>query len=381
MIGCLGGLGKSISKWMTARGARKFVFMGRSGIDRPAARRLVEDLEAAGATISIVRGDVCSEEDVKASVAAAVALGPLGGVVQAAMGLNESLFTSMPNAYWHTGIDPKVAGTWHLHNHTLAHSSTLDFFLFTSSVSGSVGTATESNYCAANFFLDVFARYRHARGLPATSLGLGMISEVGYLHENPEIEALLLRKGIQAVNEDELLQIIDTSLTAQPTGYVYDAASRAHVLTGLEPLGLRELRKKGFEGNNPTLNDPRSALLAGALDGEGDSSLAASNGLPAELAAALAEASADKDEALRAAIEGIIQRRFSNLVLIQLEKIDMAKPLASYGMDSMIAAEFRTWFFQAFKVDIPFLELLSKGVTLSSLAGTVKLEVEARLAA
>lgn len=40
-----------------------------------------------------------------------------------------------------------------------------------------------------------------------------MISEVGYLHENPNIEAMLLRKGIQPLSEVEMIQVIDTSLS------------------------------------------------------------------------------------------------------------------------------------------------------------------------
>ena len=40
-----------------------------------------------------------------------------------------------------------------------------------------------------------------------------MISEVGYLHEHPDIEQLMKRKGIPAINEDELLQIMDLALT------------------------------------------------------------------------------------------------------------------------------------------------------------------------
>ena len=91
----------------------------------------------------------------------------------------------MPNEYRHTGIDPKVQGTWNVHNAIKGKDSELDFFLMSSSISGSVGTATESNYCAANYFLNVFARYRWSLGLPATLVGLGMISEVGYLHDNP----------------------------------------------------------------------------------------------------------------------------------------------------------------------------------------------------
>ena len=274
----------------------------------------------------------------------------------------------MSNEYWHTGIDPKRIGTWNLHNALLLHSSSLDFFLMTSSISGTVGTATESNYCAGNYFLDVFARYRRSLGLPATSIGLGMISEVGYLHENPEIEALLLRKGIQAINEDELLQIVDIALSQPHSAETcYDALAEGHVLTGLETSGLKLLRQKGFEGTNPTLNDPRARLLASALDGAAGSAVKSNSGLPTELAEAI-EAGADT---LPVTLD-LIKKRFSNLVLVPVEKVDDSRPLNSLGMDSMLAAEFRTWFYQAFKADIPFLMLLSDTVTLSRLAELVK---------
>ena len=90
MIGCLGGLGRSISKWMIKQGARKFVFLGRSGTDKTPSRKLVEDLEHSGATIQVVRGDVGKYADVQKCVE--VIHGDIGGVIQAAMGLNVSLF-------------------------------------------------------------------------------------------------------------------------------------------------------------------------------------------------------------------------------------------------------------------------------------------------
>lgn len=279
----------------------------------------------------------------------------------------------MSNQYWHTGIDPKVIGTWNLHNAIKGKDSELEFFLMTSSVSGSVGTATESNYCSANYFLDVFARYRRGLGLPATTVGLGMISEVGYLHENPEIEALLLRKGIQAMNEDELLQIVDIALSSDAViPHAYDRFAQAHFLTGLEPFGLKELRKKGFEGTNPTLNDPRAAILARALDGQADLAYKDHDGnLPVEIVNAL-----EKGVLLVNAVLAHVVKRFANLVLLLLEQVDVSKPLADYGMDSMIAAEFRTWFFQTFKVDIPYLTLLNKTTTLLSLGEAVTADVE-----
>ncbi|KIX10093.1 uncharacterized protein Z518_01174 [Rhinocladiella mackenziei CBS 650.93] len=378
MVGCLGGLGRSISRWMVSRGARKFVFLGRSGNDRPSAQRLISDLERQGAKCTVIRGDVSIKADVDAVVAAVD--GKIGGVIQAAMGLHEALWTAMSNEDWHTSIDPKLTGTWNLHHAIQGKDDELEFFFMTSSISGSVGTATEANYCAANYFLDVFARYRRSRGLPANAVGLGMISEVGYLHENPDIEALLLRKGIQAINEDELIQIIDIALSdgqgnQQISSCRFDTGAQAHILTGLEPFGLKELRKQGWEGIYPTLHDPRAVLINRVLEGENTVSF---KGHSSRLQADVLQALQDGDSPFQVILAHIAQR-FSNLVLLPLEKVDVNKQLSSYGMDSMIAAEFRSWFYQAFQVDVPFLDLMGPTASIQTLSQTVFAEIEQEL--
>ncbi|KAK6502749.1 hypothetical protein TWF481_007796 [Arthrobotrys musiformis] len=373
MIGCLGGLGRSLSKWMVERGARKFIFLGRSGLDKEAARRLVEDLTLLGAECKVVRGDVVSATDVQKMVSAADT--PIGGVVQAAMGLNHALFSVMPNKYWHTGVDPKVHGTWNIHEALRGKDQHLDFFLLTSSISGSVGTATEGNYCAANYFLDNFARYRRSQGLPATSVGLGMISEVGYLHENPDIEQLLLRKGIQQISESEMLSIIDISLNrSMQIPRSYDNAAAAHVLTGLEPFGMLKIRERGFKGSNPVLKSSRAAILARAIHEQEEFAAPQDGELPSEVCKAR-----ESGLSLVDAIIAYVARRFGDLVLIPASKVIVTKPLDGYGMDSMIAAEFRSWFYQTFKVDIPFLELLNKTTTVETLSRVVAQKVQARI--
>jgi len=75
-------------------GARKFVFVGRSGVDRAPARALVEDLKELGADVLVVRGDVSNAEDVESGFAQIT--GPIGGVIQAAMGLSVSSYILIP---------------------------------------------------------------------------------------------------------------------------------------------------------------------------------------------------------------------------------------------------------------------------------------------
>ncbi|KAJ2995710.1 hypothetical protein NUW58_g1199 [Xylaria curta] len=368
-----------------ARGARYFVFVGRSGCDKPEARGLVERLHGTGATVTVVRGDVSNAADVDTAVETCVATGrSIGGVVQAAMGLHEALFCTMPNSAWQTGIRPKWQGSWNLHKSLSleGRDTQLDFFLLTSSVSGSVGTATESNYCAANAFLDAFAYWRRSQGKPAVSVGFGMISEVGYLHENLEIEALLLRKGIQALNEDEFLQVVDMALTPATNERPAYGPATSHILTGLEPFGLRELIKRGFDVENGTTQDPRCAFLAAALAAdqrENGKSTTASNAVaaaswykvvPTGATGALA-AEADAPTLFEAVLR-LVRKRFSSLILMPLDQIDDRRPLTQFGIDSMIAAEFRTWFWSAFKVDIPFLDIMSPKKALDTLSAYVE---------
>lgn len=85
LVGCLGGLGHSLTAWMMESGARRFTFLSRSGTDSESAARLVGDIEAAGAIVQVIRGDATSREDVVRAVQAVSAAHPIRGVVHAAM--------------------------------------------------------------------------------------------------------------------------------------------------------------------------------------------------------------------------------------------------------------------------------------------------------
>ncbi|KAI1024124.1 hypothetical protein LB504_005090 [Fusarium proliferatum] len=284
----------------------------------------------------------------------------------------------MSNEAWHTGIDPKWQGTWNLHNALQFHvdkdqTNEPDFFLLTSSVSGTVGTATESNYCSANGFLDAFARWRRSCGQACVSVGLGMISEVGYLHENPEIESLLLRKGIQPLNEDAFLQIVDLALNSEQDGRIDDS----HLLTGLESAAIRELSAQGFDvTSHGVLNEARSSILLASVLAEKEAQdVAPQNGHVAVIASAewfksipsaLSPVFAPVADSatLRIAIMQLIKTRFSNLILVPADQISEDKPLPNFGVDSMIASEFRSWFWAVLRIDIPFLDIMSTKTTL-----------------
>ena len=119
---------------------------------------------------------------------------------------------------------------------------------------------------------------------------------------------------------------------------------------------MRKLRRTGFEGTIPTLDDLHSSLLAGALDAESDPySKKTDTGLPPALAEVFGS-EGDNTVVLDTMIRYIV--KLANLILVPVAKGEWGLPPNKLRMDSMLAAEYRIWVFMAFEVDAPFLSLL-----------------------
>src|ERR1700753_458213 len=118
------------------------------------------------------------------------------------------MFHSITCDAFHECIRPKVQGTWNIHNVSIAEKSPLDFFTLLSSICGVAGQSGQSNYGAANVFLDSFALYRHRLGLPACSVDLGVIEDVGYVSTNEAVAKRLNAQKWTPINEGLLHRIL-----------------------------------------------------------------------------------------------------------------------------------------------------------------------------
>ncbi|RYP41605.1 hypothetical protein DL767_000947 [Monosporascus sp. MG133] len=67
-----------------------------------------------------------------------------------------------------------------------------------------------------------------------------------------------------------------------------------------------------------------------------------------------------------------VLKRMSGILMIPVEGFELDGPsLASYGLDSMIGAEMRTWLFNEFGLDYPFQKLLAPTLTFKALAKVI----------
>ena len=111
----------------------------------------------------------------------------------------------------------------------------------------------------------------------------------------------------------------------------------------------------------------QSAHLQGSLDA-GPKNPAAH--LRSEFAAAVLEG-----VTARAQTVALVQKGITNVVaemlFVDVESIDPSKSVAELGVDSLIAAELRSWFLQALGTSISMLDLLDPNVGISTQADSI----------
>ena len=177
ITGGLGALGLHVARWMVDRGARSLVLSGRKGAEGD-AKPALDQLRAAGANVIVARADMARREDVQrllSEIAASHA--PLRGIVHAAGVLDDGVLLQQEWERFARVMAPKIAGSWNLH--TLTQDLPLDFFVLFSSASSVLGSPGQTNYAAANAFMDALAHLRRSQGLPALSINWGAWSVSG----------------------------------------------------------------------------------------------------------------------------------------------------------------------------------------------------------
>ena len=171
ITGGLGGIALRVAEWMAENGAGHLALVSRRALNDEAAE-VIRRIEAAGTNIHLFRTDVTRESELDHTVAAIRAtMPPLKGVMHAAALVDDALVRDLSPDRFLPVMAPKMEGTWNLHTATL-HDK-LDFFVLFSSIAAVHPQPGMGSYAAANAFLDAFAHYRRALGMPAISVDWG----------------------------------------------------------------------------------------------------------------------------------------------------------------------------------------------------------------
>lgn len=207
---------------------------------------------------------------------------------------------------------------------------------------GVVGNPSQAAYVSANLFLDAFADFRNSRGLPAVSLALGRVADIGFVSENEEMKRAVNHLWSRDVTPEEVFAAVRSAIV--------EPMRKGR--PGSSIVGMKEWGSEASPVYNaPIFNHYRRAALKSKSSGGRE------GGSEAQIREMLKNATS-LDDATSQTCDAVMAK-MSALLMIPLEDISSSKSMSSYGMDSLVAVEMRNWLVRELDVTLPVLELLA----------------------
>ncbi len=321
ITGGTGGIGAILARHYATQGVQRLVLTSRSGPDADGAHELVGELAGLGCEAEVVACDVADREQVRAMLDAAA---PVRGIVHAAGVLDDGLLASLDGGRLARVLEPKVDGAINLHE----LAGEVEEFVVFSSVAGTLGSAGQANYAAANVFLDALAAYRRAQGLPGLSLAWGPWESGMAGAMDDAARARLQRAGMTALTAEDGVALFEAAR---------DAGAPALLLVAFDTAGLRAQARSGTLPPILSLLVRAPVRRAGAQDGA--------------LARRLAGAPEGERDAI--ALELVLANVAAVLGHDSGAAIDPGRPFKELGFDSLGSVELRNRLGQATGLKLP----------------------------
>jgi len=318
VTGGLGGFGLETARFLADNGARHIVLTGRGGASSEEAKALVVELQSRGVRVAVEALDVTDKAAMQRLFARfGDDLPPLGGVMHAAMVLEDAAIANLEPAQFARVLNPKVAGAELIDQ--LTGTLPLDYFVLFSSATTMIGNPGQGAYVAANGFLEGLARRRRRRGLPALAVAWGAIGDVGVLARSRSTqEALERRTGVKSMTAREALNLMALSL-AEPQAADDDgvivlapvdwAAASEHLAALRSPTYANLARRGATKSSERAKIDVAELLAQGSL------------------------------ESVRKVVSDLIVEEIGRVLRLPREDVSRGKPLSEIGLDSLMAVE------------------------------------------
>ena len=315
ITGGVGGLGLVLARRLGELGARYLALIGRHPPSAQATKAIAE-LEGSGTHVTFHLVDVSDRlqlDQVLTEIRKSDA--PLAGVFHLAGALDDSLLMRLDDKRFRTALDPKLLGALHLHE--LSVEDNLDYFVLFSSAASTLGTPGQSNYAAANSFLDALAHRRRQLGLAALSINWGPWDGNGMAAKaTADIRRQWASMGISPFSPKTGLATLEM-LWQRNVTQVVALCIEWHTLLKRLPSGMELPLIADLVQDRTRIAEPSADWLAFVAMLE--------KVLPSERKAML--------------VERFRQQTARVLGLDSAEKVDPRTPLNEIGLDSLMAVE------------------------------------------
>ena len=305
ITGGAGGLGLIFAKEIASKVKKPILILtGRSVLGNSKQREL-EELRETGAIVQYRQADVTAFASVEELVAEICAEhGTINGIIHSAGMTKDNFIIKKSNEEFAQVLQAKVTGTVNLDRATKDIS--LDFFILFSSLAGAVGNLGQSDYAAANAFMDAYAEQRNTMTARKERRGATLsvnwpLWKEGGMNVTREVEEMM-RQSMGIVPMDTR-----TGIEALYYGLAY-GKSQIAVAEG----ELQKMRTVFLEPNDG-LEEPVSANSTEEKD-----------------------RSQREDAVISEKAVHYFKRQISSIIKLPANQIETEAPMEQYGIDSVM---------------------------------------------
>jgi acyl transferase domain-containing protein/NAD(P)-dependent dehydrogenase (short-subunit alcohol dehydrogenase family)/SAM-dependent methyltransferase/acyl carrier protein len=300
LTGALGGIGPHVARDLAQRHKARLLLVGRRAAGL-ATESLISDIRAAGGDAHYFQADVSDEAQAFAAAAAARArFGALHAVIHAAGVTRDRFLLHKTPEDFVAVLGPKLAGTLALDRAT-AHDP-LDVFVCFSSMAGTFGNAGQTDYSAANRFLDAYVAARRGPGR-SISMGWPFWRDGGLTVDQVELDRRQAATGIRVLGTKEGLVTLDAAMA-------------------------------GVEGAVVVLPGDGARIARFVAGGEGKSAAGSASPVVSDANEGQADGTSVED-----AVLDYLRALVAQTTAMPPERIHPDRPLEQYGLDSLLVTK------------------------------------------
>ncbi|XP_067852325.1 phthioceranic/hydroxyphthioceranic acid synthase-like [Heptranchias perlo] len=212
VTGGLSGLGFETVNFIAKHGGGYVVILSRSTPSDEKQQEFRNLWHQFGTSVVSISCDITVLPNVENAIKVFLQSFPkiaIKGVFHSAVVLHDTPLQTLTKSLFDKVLNPKIAGVLNLHCTT--QSFKLDYFVCYSSIASFAGNYGQSNYSAANSFLDFFAHYRRNQGLVGQTLNWGALN-LGLLLNKHSTQRFLESKGVMTLETAEVIECLEHCL-------------------------------------------------------------------------------------------------------------------------------------------------------------------------
>ncbi|MCP4995666.1 MAG: SDR family NAD(P)-dependent oxidoreductase, partial [Gammaproteobacteria bacterium] len=314
ITGGMGGLGRILAQHILEQLPEiTLILSGRSALDKARQQQLAA-MNQNGQQVVYLPGDVSQQAEVEQIVQTIKAhYGPLKGIIHSAGVSQDSLLLNKTAQQIEAVLEPKVAGLINIDYVT--QDEPLDFVVLFSSLAGVMGNIGQTDYSAANAFMDGFAHHRQQLVTAGQRTGQTVainwpLWAAGGMQIDPAEQRLLThRTGLVPLTTTEGIQALYDSLTSEESQIIVAVGDIDKHNTWLQP---RDQPARDTGTSSSDLNP----------------------------------------EGLKKLILANLKQQVSQITKIKPDQLDVAENLGAFGVDSIMLKQLAVALEQQYGVEL-----------------------------